>query len=64
VQHSTLPYNQASKSFERSGSQKTLSLEKAEMLLSGKLLLLLPVPRIQDKFIPLVTLSALHKIQL
>jgi hypothetical protein len=44
--------------------QITLSLEKAEMVLSDNLLWLLPVLSIRDKFIPLVTLFALNKIQL
>jgi len=44
--------------------QITLPLEKAEMVLSGNLLWFLPVLSIQDKFIPLVTLFALNKIQL
>jgi len=42
--------------------QITLSLEKAETVLSGNLLL--PVLSIKDKFISFVTLFALHKIQL
>jgi len=44
--------------------QIILSLEKAEMVLSGNLLWLLPVLIIEDKFIPLVILFSLNKIQL